>query len=78
LIHHENTRTDELHRVTSDPGETIDVAADYPEVRANLLRKLAEWRGTCEQQRKALNIAPRIGAVPADAMERLRALGYVK
>jgi tetratricopeptide (TPR) repeat protein len=58
----------ELYDVTSDPGETHNVAADKPSLVEAARRKLSDLH-TAK--------AAAVSAVPSDAAERLRALGYV-
>jgi arylsulfatase A-like enzyme/Flp pilus assembly protein TadD len=59
----------ELYDVTADPGETTNLAARKPAVVGGARKRLMELRAA-----KAQAAPP---AVPTEAAERLRALGYV-
>ena len=65
--------TTELYDVRVDPGETRDRAANEPAIVAELRAELGRFDGA---------VTPRFGAAPAgatspEALERLKALGYV-
>ena len=59
----------ELYDVTSDPGETRNLASEKPAVVDAARRRLLELH--------AANAPAAASAVPSDAADRLRALGYV-
>jgi arylsulfatase A-like enzyme len=61
----------ELYELELDPGETENVAAAFPAIRDSFLGELARWQeGEAEIKLDAPDISP-------EAVERLRALGYV-
>jgi len=64
----------ELYDRRSDPGETVDVAADHPDVVARLSREL--WRICGERRLTAAAALPTLDLNARDR-ERLRSLGYV-
>jgi arylsulfatase A-like enzyme len=62
----------ELYHLASDPGEQADVAGEQPQIVAELRRELAAWR-----RRHARSLTPVTADLDPEAVERLRALGYV-
>ena len=62
----------ELYDLSADPGEMRNLVTQQPERAEALSALLAEWRS--EQQGKA---AARDLSVPEEAVEGLRALGYM-
>jgi arylsulfatase A-like enzyme len=66
----ENRR--QLFDLVNDPGEEKNLAASRPRVVKRLSGLIAEWRERQERNRPERELE-----VPADALEGLRALGYV-
>ena len=64
---------EELYDLESDPGETRDVAARHPGVRAGLARELGRWLAGSAAGRGTTSNP----ALTPEAQEELRALGYV-
>ena len=59
----------ELYDLERDPGEYVNVAERFPEIRDAYLERLDLWLGKVEE--------PDAPALEADALERLESLGYV-
>lgn len=60
----------ELFDLQSDPGETRNVAAEHPDVRATLAAALARWRQQSSPLRPETDL-------PEELRNKLRQLGYV-
>ncbi len=63
--------SEQLFDLAADPGETRDLAAELPEVAAELRRELLERYGPRGPSK------PPLRATDKETVERLRALGYV-
>jgi arylsulfatase A-like enzyme len=73
VYRHDGTRpTYRLYDLEADPGETRDVAAEHPEVAADLRARLEALMATDENPTKGDT------AVGAEETEKLRQLGYVE
>jgi arylsulfatase A-like enzyme len=64
----------ELYDRRTDPLSLTDVAAEHPDVVAELARALARWRGWVEERKIAGGDEEDL---PAAELERLRSLGYL-
>jgi len=64
----------ELYDLGGDPGESVDLAGQRPELARSLEESLG--RRLAEARRRARTADP--GALTEDELERLRALGYVR
>ena len=60
----------ELYDLKRDPGETIDVAEQYPEIRDRLLQALGVWKSGETAEAEAMELTP-------EARKKLEALGYL-
>ncbi|MCP4654701.1 MAG: sulfatase-like hydrolase/transferase, partial [bacterium] len=67
----------ELYDLSTDPLDTEDLAARRPEVVERLQGQLARWRERAAAQRLAPAEEAR-DRLSAEALERLRALGYIR
>lgn len=72
LIAYPGTEQDyfELYNLENDPGETRNVAAEHPEVRATLADALARWRARSSPARPEAEL-------PDELRNKLRQLGYI-
>ena len=62
-----------LYDLQVDPDETNNLAGDRPEVERALTSRLEMWQSTLTPGE-----AVRLESADAEALERLRALGYVE
>ena len=74
LIRHLDSEEVELYRLSQDPGERADLAADHPEVAEPLARHLEGWLSAQGSSAEAESPAP----IDPDTLEQLRALGYLQ
>jgi len=70
LIEDHTGRT-ELYQLAEDPGELTDRAGEFPERVSAMLEAMGPWTSYRVEHRPAGNLSP-------EALERLRALGYVR
>jgi hypothetical protein len=64
----------ELYDVVDDPGETVDLSEQLPDVVADLGRRLERWRA----ERAAVSpAAERADEPSAEEKKQLEALGYL-
>ncbi len=66
-------RSAELYDLRRDPGETTDISAAEPELRARLLGELRAWAAGLDA-----SAASELRSSDTESLERLRALGYVE
>ena len=64
----------QLYDLTTDPGETRNLAAEHPDIVERLEQALARWK----ELQKPLDVAHPASEVTLDAeeVEKLKALGY--
>lgn len=62
----------ELYDLEGDPAETVNVAEEHPEVLDEMAAALGSWMATTQR----LDLPP--DELPRDAIEALRALGYLQ
>jgi arylsulfatase A-like enzyme len=64
--------TRELYDLSVDPGELRNLVAEKPEVADRLAGVLQRWQQQCQ------SVALHASEVPADTLEKVKALGYVR
>jgi arylsulfatase A-like enzyme len=77
LIYDYDDETFELYDLGADPGETTNVVAQGPQILGELKELLAEWASEMDRHRVRSDESGRID-LDADALEQLKALGYVQ
>ncbi len=76
LIRHYTCPHDEVYDLALDPGETRDIADQFPVLRDYLLAKALAWKAENDAfQADTLEVNKE--AIGAEQIERLRALGYL-
>lgn len=70
-------RTFELYDTHRDPGETVELSGEYAALSRSMLRHAMPWWEACLSGSTDLVPAPDV-ELPDDALEELRALGYVQ
>lgn len=62
---------EELYDIQNDPGETSNLAEQFPEIARDLRAQILQWVSTNKKTHKEIELTE-------EAKERLRALGYMK
>ncbi|MCH9008006.1 sulfatase-like hydrolase/transferase [candidate division KSB1 bacterium] len=62
---------EELYDIQNDPGETSNLAEQYPEIARDLRAQILQWVSTNKKTHEEIELTE-------EAKERLRALGYIK
>ena len=60
----------ELYDLQDDPGETVDVAADHPEIRDQLRAVLADWYSNAAEPAAEMELSP-------EDVKQMKSLGYL-
>ena len=68
-----NREEDALYNVLEDPGETVDLVLQHPELAARLGRELEAWYDQALRSRLETGGE---GAIPQEVLEQLQKMGY--
>ena len=66
-------KEDALYNVREDPGETVDLVLQHPELAARLGRELEAWYDQALRSRLETGGE---GAIPQEVLEQLQKMGY--